>query len=44
MGIVIDYNKMSINELLKLHRVMRVNFVVENGVITDVENDKKELQ
>lgn len=44
MGIVTDYNKMSVNELLKLRSAMFVNYVIENGKITGIESDKEKSE
>lgn len=36
--IITDYNKMSINELEVLSKVLKKEFIIENGMITGVIN------
>lgn len=42
--IITDYNKMSINELEAINKVLGKEYVVENGEITEVldANEKKD--
>lgn len=41
--IITDYNKLSINELEVISKVLNKEYVIENGAITEV-NDKYEKE
>lgn len=37
MGIVLDFNEMTVEEILNLYNFMKLEYIIENGRIVGVE-------